>query len=151
MKNGLKKFVNKWFQCSKILVFITAIIFGITLYKCMSVDITSVIDATIPVTAITVTGSIFLSALVWYLKKSQAEFISNKKIEHVKLIGDIEFKNYERKIRLRRELGITDEEDAEISESSVIDDMYSDAVNKDSSYIDESFDNAASDPEIQSV
>ena len=75
-----KKSKNK-FQFSKLIVIVACTIFAVCLYKGFTVDFSTVIDMSFYVTSITVSGSVFLTTIVWYLKKSQSENNVKLKIE----------------------------------------------------------------------
>jgi len=138
-------------QYSKILVLVTGIIFLICLWYCLTRDASNVYDMSLYTGAVTITGGVFGSAIIWYEKKSQAENVSKIKLQHVKDVAKIEFNLYEKKIRLQKELGIIGETDTDAGDDgdSYIDDQLGKAVEQDGSYLDDKESDATSEPEIQ--
>lgn len=142
---------EKWFQYSKIIVFVTGAIFFITLFFCLTRDFENVYDATVYVTAVTVTGGVFGSAIIWYEKKAQAENVSKIQIQHVKDTAEIEFNIYERKVRLQKELGILGKPDIGMDEENMMhaDESLNNAITRDQNYLESKMDDSVSDPEMQ--
>ena len=71
----------KKIQYSKLLPFITCFVFLICLYQTFITDFSSYVDLTLYATIITVSGSIFGTTIVWYMKKAQVENNVKLKIE----------------------------------------------------------------------
>ena len=140
---------EKKFQFSKMIVFFAGIIFILTLGFCLCTILKMGLDATMGVTAITTTGCIFLSSVVWYMKKSQPENIIKLKYSYTERIMELQYDYYEKKLRLKQELSIQDE--IEIPEEFVIDELCDESVNSDVAYLDSKFDEAIVDPEIQTI
>lgn len=134
-------------QYSKLLVFFTGTLFLLSLIYCITRDISSVYDTSLYTAAITITGGVFGSAIIWYEKKAQAENVSKIQLQHIKDTAKIEFSMYEKKLRLQQELGILGEADSEADFS--IEEQANEAVESDSSYLSEKLNDATSEPEIQ--
>ncbi len=142
---------EKRFQYSKIIVFVSGAIFIATLFFCLTRDYSSIYDASLHVAAVTVTGGVFGSAIVWYEKKAQAENISKMQLQHVKDVAEIEFNIYERKVRLQKELGILGKPDIGMDDEGMmhVDEQLGEAISKDQNYLDARMDDSTSEPEIQ--
>lgn len=148
----LKQFFERWLQYSKIIVFVSGAFFVATLAYCLTRDLSSVYDVSLYVTGITVTGSVFGSAIIWYEKKSQAENVSKIQLQHVKDIAEVEFGIYERKVRLQKELGIIGQPDIGMDDTNQfhVDEQLDEAINRDSNYLGAKLDDSTSDPDLQS-
>lgn len=68
-------------QYSKQLPVFTGIIFICCLVRAFTMDFSNYMDLTVYATIITVSGSIFGSTIVWYMKKAQVENNVKLKIE----------------------------------------------------------------------
>lgn len=144
----MKEFFKKWFQCSKVLCYVSGVVFIATLSRCLSADLAALYDTAVYVTAISVTGAVFGSTLVWYAKKAQAENVSRIRIEHVKETARVEWELWRKKAQLQKKLGL----DGSVNdmEEFHVDDELDAAVAKDGEYLDGQMDSCAADPEIES-
>lgn len=99
-------------------------------------------------TAISVTGAVFGSTLVWYAKKAQAENVSRIKIEHVKETAKVEWDLWQKKAKLQKKLGL----DGSVNdmEEFHVDEELDAAVAKDGEYLDGQMDSSTADPELES-
>lgn len=138
---------DKRFQYSKMLVFVTGIMFIVSLAYCLTRDISDLSDATLYTVAITVTGGVFGSAIIWYEKKSQAENVSKIQMQRVKDVARVEFEVYEKKVRLKKELGILDTDDC--GEDFHIDEQINAAVETADTFLNDKMQDAVSEPEIE--
>lgn len=151
MKNW-KKWADKWLQYSKLIVIVSGIVFISILVYCLSVDYSTVLDVSIYSVAITITGGIFGSSIVWYEKKAQVENVAKIQLRHIKEVSKVEFETYEKKVRLQKELGILDAPDVPMDEEDnfSVDDTMGDAVDRDLDFLDSIRDSAEEEPELQS-
>lgn len=127
----------------------SGVVFIATLFHCLNVDLSALYDTAVYVTAISVTGAVFGSTLVWYAKKAQAENVSRIKIEHVKETAKVEWELWQKKVRLQKELGLNVPLDEGMEEFHV-DEELDNAVSKDNEYLDGQMDGSAADPELES-
>lgn len=144
----MKEFLKKWLQCSKVLCYVSGVVFIATLAHCLSVDLSALYDTAVYVTAISVTGAVFGSTLVWYAKKAQAENVSRIKIEHVKETAKVEWDLWQKKAKLQKKLGL----DGSVNdmEEFHVDEELDAAVAKDGEYLDGQMDSSTADPELES-
>lgn len=151
MKAKLKAFAEKWFQFSKLIVLVSGVIFIGTLVICISKDLSSLYDSSMYLGAITVTGGVFGSAIVWYEKKSQAENVAKIQLQHIKDLSEIEFNVYERKVRLQKELHILGQPDIPMDPEGVshVDEALEAVINRSLTHLDTSMEEATSAPEMQ--
>lgn len=138
---------EKKFQFSKMIVFFAGIIFILTLGFCLYAMLNAELDVTMGVGAISTTGCIFLSSIVWYMKKSQPENVIKLKYSYTERIMALQYEYYEKKLRLQKELGISDEEEMNF----MVDDLCDESIDSDMAYLEEKFDESAADPEIQMI
>lgn len=126
----------------------SGVVFIATLAHCLSVDLSALYDTAVYVTAISVTGAVFGSTLVWYAKKAQAENVSRIKIEHVKETAKVEWDLWQKKAKLQKKLGL----DGSVNDMEEFhaDDELDAAVAKDGEYLDGQMDGCTSDPELES-
>lgn len=127
----------------------SGVVFIATLFHCLNVDLSALYDTAVYVTAISVTGAVFGSTLVWYAKKAQAENVSRIKIEHVKETAKVEWELWQKKVQLQKELGLNVPLDEGMEEFHV-DEELDNAVSKDNEYLDGQMDGSAADPELES-
>lgn len=144
----MKDFFKKWFQCSKVLCYVSGVVFITTLVRCLSVDLNALYDTAVYVTAISVTGAVFGSTLVWYAKKAQAENVSKIKIEHVKETAKVEWDLWQKKAKLQKRLDL--DETADDMEEFHADEELDAAVSDDGEYLDGQMDGCTADPELES-
>lgn len=142
---------EKRFQYSKLLVLASCAIFITTLIYCLLRDFSCVYDASVYITAISITGGVFGSSIVWYEKKAQAENVSKMQLQHIKDIAEIELDIYSRKVRLQKELGILGLPDIGMDDENVfhVDEHMSEAIDRDHNYLNTKLDDSTSEPEIQ--
>lgn len=143
--------MKKKFQYSKILPLITFILFCGCIIKCFSVDIMSTYDLSIYVAIITSSGALCLTAVVWYLKNSQAEKVARIKSETYKVISEERFKYNARMLELKSKYKCTDEEIFEIENSSPLDELEQSALDSLNASIDSAMEEAVTSIEAQSL
>jgi len=150
MKHNSKKQKNAP-QYSKVLVLITGLVFAVSLAFCLTRDISNVYDVSLYTVAITVTGGVFGSAIIWYEKKAQAENVSKIQLQHIKDVAKVEFDVYEKKVRLQKELGIIGAPEVGMDDGGDfhVDEQMMEAVEQDGNFLNEKKNDAISEPEIQ--
>ena len=113
-----EKTVKGKFQFSKIIVIVACAIFLICLYKGFTADFSTITDVSFYVTTITVSGSVFLTTIVWYLKKSQSENNVKLKIEMYKVASRERVKYNAKMILLKKKFEVSNDELMEIENGS---------------------------------
>jgi hypothetical protein len=138
---------------SKLIVLITAIIFIVCLllsfYAFLTSTVDNVIDTTVLVTAITVSGGIFGSNLCWYSKKAAGENNYKLRMALYKDSTETRLKYNEEMMKLMKEYDISEEDIEKINDSTDIDDMMDNALNDTVSNLDENRDDCSSLNEMQ--
>lgn len=142
---------NKKFQYSKILPLITFILFCGCVIKCFSIDISNVYDLSVYAAIITSSGTLCLTAIVWYLKNSQAEKVARIKSETYKVISEERFEYNKKMLELKSKYKYDDEEIFGIENNSPLDELEQDALNSMNASIDGIMDEAISPVEIQNL
>lgn len=137
------------FQYSKIWPIITGILFLVCLVIGFKADLTSVLDTSVYVTSITVSGAIFGSTLVWYCKKSQSENVYKLKVGLYKEVSKERLKFNERMMELKKEYSMSDDDVMNIENQSDMDEMMDESLSSAKTSLDTDMDNATTDPEIQ--
>lgn len=138
--------MNKRFQYSKILPLITCAIFCICAYLSCTMD-----NETIAISLISSSGTIFLTAVVWYLKNSQAEKVANIRANTYKIISEEKLKYNEKMIELKVKYELSDIDIDEIESNSPLSDLENDALNNMNESIDNAMNDAVSPIDIQNV
>ena len=136
-------------EFSKALIFVCGAIFIGTLLFCLTRDYTTIIDTAFYVSAITISGSVFLTSVVNYLKKAQAENaykIQNRMYENVM---KVRLSYNEEMLKLRQKYNVPQEEIGEIEMESPIDDMSDTALSNMQNAIENSISDAISPTEQQ--
>lgn len=137
-------------QYSKILPFITGIVFAVCLFFAFTADVSSLMDTSIYATAITISGGIWGSTIVWYSKKAQSENLSKLKIELYKQSTNERLRFNKEMMELKKQYEMTDEDVEEIelkSNMSVVSEQdLNDALN----VINNGFEDSDSKNEIES-
>ena len=109
--------INK-FQFSKLIIITLCILFVICLYNGLMINTENYIDLTVIATSITVTGGLFGSGVIWYLKKSQSENNVKLKIEMYKVVSRERVKYNAKMMILKKKLEISDIDIMEIENDS---------------------------------
>lgn len=110
--------VKNKFQFSKLIVIIACIIFLVCLYKGFTADFSTMIDTGFYVTAITISGGMLSTTIIWYLKKSQSENNVKLKIELYKTASRERIKYNAKMMILKKNLSLSDEDVMEIENDS---------------------------------
>lgn len=141
----------KRIQYSKFLPFGTFILLCICIICAFTASIKNVYDVSIFATAITVTGSLCLTSVVWYLKNSQAEKVANIKANTYRIASEERLKYNEKMLELKRKYNLCDEDICEIENDSPMDEFENDALGSLNDSIDHAMDDATSLIEIQNT
>ena len=137
MKQKTEKLQNKP-QFSKLIILSVVILFIATLIHCFTKDS---IDTTTLVTELTVTGGLASSAIIFYYRKAQLENCALIRLDHMKQIAGVEYEYYEKRLRLKKELGVIDEE------GSVTHDWATESITEDINYLNTKLEEASEDVE----
>ena len=155
MKKKIKakktKNMNKKFQYSKILPLITFVLFCGCVIKCFSIDISSIYDLSVYTAIITSSGALCLTAIVWYLKNSQAEKVARIKSETYKIISEERYNYNEKMLALKSKYQYTEEDIFDIENNSPLDELEQDALDSMNASIDNAMEEAVSSIEVQNV
>jgi hypothetical protein len=119
--------------------------------KAFSVDVSNTYDLSIYVTALTTSGSLCLTSIVWYLKNSQAEKVARIKADTYRIASEERLKYNKAMMELKREFHCTDDDVYSIENESPMDEFENEALNSLSSSVDSSMDEATSTIESQSL
>ena len=109
---------EKKFQYSKLLPIITGIIFIGCLYHVFSVNLENYVDLTVMATCVTVSGGIFGSTILGYVKKAQSENNVKLKIELYKTASRERLKYNEQMMILKKKYEFSDEQIMELENES---------------------------------
>ena len=139
----------KKFQYSKILPLITFVLFCGCVIKGFSVDISTAYDLSIYATIITSTGALCLTAIVWYLKNSQAEKVARIKSETYKIISEERYKYNKKMLLLKSKYKNSKEDILEIENESPLDELELDAMNSLNASIDSAMEEAVTSIDAQ--
>lgn len=139
---------DKKIQYSKMIPIVTGLLFCICLYKAFNVDYSTVLDVSVYVTALTISGSGFISGIIWYLKKSQAENVFKLKIELYKQASREKLYYNEQMIVLKNKYILSDDEMMEYDDSTM-DSFVESALSDVTSTADNAMDEATSPVELQ--
>ena len=150
-KRAISKFEHQGVTYSKVLVFVSAIIFIFTIIVSFLVQwrITDVFDTAICVTAIGTTGGIFGSCLLWYSKKVASE---NQYLLRMSMYEDVVNQRLyfnEEMLKLKKKYKVSDETLEEINESGEIDEMMDEALTKVSDKLNEAQEDSESPNELE--
>lgn len=140
---------NNKMEYSKKLLIACGIIFIATLAFCITRDFSSILDATVYGSAITITGGIFGTATVWYMKKSQAEHVAGMQSYMYGDVMNVRYEYNEKMLKLQHQYNVQDYEISNIEMESPIDDMSENALNNMQSTLDNEFNEATSSIESQ--
>ena len=136
-------------QYSKIITLLTFLLFLGCVIRCFSVDISTVYDISLYATIITSTGALCLTAVVWYLKNSQAEKVARIKADTYRIISEERYKYNAKMLKLQSEYKCSDEDIFEVDNNSPLDELEQDALDSLNSSIDNAIEEATSSIEAQ--
>lgn len=139
-------------QYSKILPILTGILFGVTLIVSILVG-AQITDynggSTIFVTALTVSGGVFGSSIIWYMKKAQVENVFKVKSTLYKTISREQINYAEEMLRLQEEYKISKDEIRTLDLDSQLDDLKMSAIMDMTGSLDQAMSDATAPTEIQ--
>lgn len=141
------KFTNEY---SKKIPIVTGIIFFFCLAMSFVSPMNTVVDASIGVAAITVSGSIFGTSLVWVLKKFAMENAFILKLEIFKQSSKERLKYNEAMIKLMKKYHMTREDIEDIEEGSFMDEMNEESLDSLQETVNSSIETATEEIELQS-
>ena len=113
-----KKKTRQKIQYSKLLPIITGIIFIGCIYHVFSIDLENYVDLTVMATTITVSGGIFGSTILGYVKKAQSENNVKLKIEMYKVASSEKLKYIEQTMILKKKYEFSNEQLMELENDS---------------------------------
>lgn len=135
-------------QYSKFLAILSICIYIITLgYVFYNINL----DSTIGMSALTASGSIALTTIVFYMKNSWVEKTARIKLDIVKETSNSRLNYNKEMLGFMKENGFNKTELDEIEMDSVADDMDNSAVESLTSSVDSTLETASSDPEPYSL
>lgn len=124
---------DKQWSFSKSVVAGTTVIFITVLIACLMRPYDGYDASTVPVAALTAAGSAWLTSIVWYLKKAQAENIPKIKTAYFEDTMRIRLKYNERMMQLKQKYRMTDTDVTDIEAGSPLseasDSAYQSGVN----------------------
>ena len=139
-------------QYSKILPVLTGILFGATLLFSILEGFKMTEyggNSTIFVTALTVSGGVFGSSIIWYMKKAQVENIFKVKSTLYKTISDEQIRYAEEMLRLQEEYKVSQNQIRSLDLDSQLDDLKQSAMMDMSGSVDQAMSDATAPTEIQ--
>lgn len=136
-------------EFSKLITICSILLFCIVLYKSFQYDFTSYMDTTFLVTAITVTGGICGTCIIWMLKKSQSENIIKIRMGMYKDVKEIELDFNEKMFELKKKYELTDSDVYDIQNKGNIDDFSNEVLSETNSEMIERTSEADANIEMQ--
>ena len=140
---------KKYFQYSKLLPIITGIIFVGCLCYAFTINLQNYVDLTVIATSITVSGGIFGSTILGYVKKAQSENNVKLKIELYKIASEERLKYNEKMMILKKKYEFSDEQIMELENDSPMDDYETEALSSVENIINMAESDAESPVEMQ--
>ena len=140
---------KKHIQYSKTIPVITGLLFCVCLYKAFTVDYSTVLDVSIYASALTISGGLLGSSIIFYLKKSQAENVFKIKIELYKQASREKLYYNEQMIKIKNRYMLSEDEMMELENDSTMDEFVDAALSDVTSTTDNAMDDATSQVELQ--
>ena len=142
---------EKRFTTSKVWLFITGLLFVLIILAVFHLMTTSdtILDTSIYVTAITVSGGIFGSNLCWYSKKAGSENQYKLRISMYEIAEDKRLYYNEEMLKLREKYGVSQEELNQIDYDGDMDDFSSDELSGAKNKLDQFRDETETPDELQ--
>ena len=140
---------KKHIQYSKTIPVLTGLLFCICLYKAFTVDYSTVLDVSIYASALTISGGLLGSSIIFYLRKSQAENVFKIKIELYKQASREKLYYNEEMIKLKSRYMLSEEEMMELENDSAMDGFVDSALSDVTSTTDNAMDDATTQIELQ--
>lgn len=125
---------NKY-QYSKKIPIVTGVIF--ISFTLLSMFFGNIIDSTLAMTSISVSGGIFGSSIIWYLKKSQVENSFKLKCEQLKQTVNYRLYFIEETLKLQKKYNVSSYQIDEIESKGPIDEMENSTMDNLSQIVDE--------------
>ena len=125
---------NKY-QYSKKIPIVTGVIF--ISFTLLSMFFGDIIDSTLAMTSISVSGGIFGSSIIWYLKKSQVENSFKLKCEQLKQTVNYRLYFIEESLKLQKKYNVSSYQIDEIESKGPIDEMENSTMDNLSQIVDE--------------
>lgn len=144
-----KKDNKQKIQYSKLLPVFTGIIFIACIFRAFTVDFTNYVDLTVYATSITVSGGIFGSTVIWYMKKAQVENNVKLKIELYKVVFQEQINYKEKMLILKNKYMLSEEEMVEMENDYSIMNLDDNVLSSIEGTIDQYQNDAESPVEIQ--
>lgn len=141
--------MKKKFEFSKFITIISIILFCIVLYNSFHYNFDTYIDTAFIVTAITVTGGICGTCIIWMLKKSQSENLIKIRMGMYKDVKEIQIDFNEKMFKLKKKYQISDEDYYDVQNLGDIDEFADGILSETNSEIVERTNDANSDTDIQ--
>ena len=135
-------------QYSKVLPIITGLLFGVTLVFSMLNGLSGG-NSTIFITALTVSGGVFGSSIIWYMKKAQVENVFKVKSTLYKTISREQIHYAEEMLKLQEEYGVSKDKIRNLDMDSQLDDLKMSAIMDMTGSLDQAMSDATSPTEIQ--
>ena len=133
---------NVKFRYSKMITFLTFVLFCICIVRCFFLDVSNAYDLSVYAVIITSSGALCLTSIVWYLKNSQAEKVARIKSDIYKVISDERYKYNEKMLELQSRYKSSDEEVFEIENDSPLDELEQHALDSMNNSIDNAMEEA---------
>lgn len=114
---------NKKVRYSKKLVVFTSALFLGTLIFCLTRDYTSFVDVSIYASALTITGGIMGTSVLWYMKKTQAEHITSTQSDMYENVMRMRLEYNKEMMKLKKQYKTEDFEIEQIEMESPMDDF----------------------------
>lgn len=135
-------------QYSKILPAVSTIIF---IFVLLFSFFGTYFDSTVIIGALTASGSVALTSIVFYMKNSWIEKVSRVKIEAAKCISQ-ERLNYNKEMLLfLKENNLTQADLEQVENGSLMDEMESESMESISMSINDDMSEASTSPEVQNI
>ena len=150
-EKAMLKHDNKKVTTHKVWIAITGLMFiTVTIFGLISISFSpTVFDTTVYATAITVSGAIFGSNLVWYAKKSASENQYKLRMSMYEDVVNQRLYFNEEMLKLKQKYNACDEDIEQINMNGEIDEFMDDALNDVRGGLDSSRDDAESPNELQ--
>ena len=119
----MKKEDNKKVRYSKKVVIFTSALFLGTLIFCLTRDYTSFVDVSIYASALTITGGIMGTSVLWYMKKTQAEHVTSTQSLMYENVMKMRLEYNKQMMELKKKYKMEDFEVEQIEMESPMDDF----------------------------
>lgn len=135
---------------SRKLPIITGIIFIFCIVVGLTKDCTNALDTSVSVTAITVSGGIFGSTLIYFLKKAQSENTFILKMKLYKCASEERYNFNSRMMELKAKYNMSDDDVQEIENNSSLDEFTDEALESVENSVNEAMNEATETVELKS-